>query len=200
MLLWESIRAQTQEKGQAVRLPGDNRCTVITRRGTRCKGRAYNGGRCCYFHDPAVDRTALRSRVPGRTAYHMDGIASRLTTRRGITQALERLYNDTEMGIVPAEVGLSLFGMLDRMLQMYYESRPKRNPTKRDRSRAAKLLRQLAKRYIHEQGQARQVVPKARAVREAGSAVAANAVAVGVPASPTPVAMRVKAEPAVRAR
>jgi hypothetical protein len=161
MLLWESFCGRGR-RNTWVRLPGDTRCAAVTKKGTRCKGRIHTGSEYCYFHDPDVERPARRA-ASKRRAYHVDGVSSRLTTRRGITQALERLVHDTQMGIVPPDVGRALFEMLERMLHLYYETRPRRNPRQTDRSRAARLLRRLAKTYVKAERGKRQVIPRAPA-------------------------------------
>ena len=158
MLLWDSFCGRGR-RNKWVRLPGDTRCAAVTKKGTRCKGRIHTGSEYCYFHDPDVERPARRG-GSRRRAYHVDGVSSRLTTRRGITQALERLYHDTQMGIVPPDVGRALFEMLERMLHLYYETRPRRNPQRTDRSQAARLLRRLARTYVEAARGKRQVIPR----------------------------------------
>jgi len=153
MLLWETILS-TRHTGKAVRLPGDKRCAGITKAGTRCKGRSRNGSQYCIFHDPSID-LAARRRAAGnkpkakrRTQYHLDGVASRLTTRQGITAALDRLYNDTRAGLVAPETGQVLFNALERLLEAYNKTRAAKTSSGQDRSRAARLCRKLAKNYI----------------------------------------------------
>ena len=153
MLLWETI-VSTRHAGQPVRLPGDKRCAANTKAGTRCKGRSRNGSQYCIFHDPSIDLAARRRaadnkpKTKKRTQYHLDGVASRLTTRQGITAALDRLYNDTRAGLVTPETGQVLFNALERLLEAYYKSRAAKTSSRQDRSRAARLCRKLAKTYI----------------------------------------------------
>ena len=153
MLLWETILS-TRHAGKPVRLPGDKRCAGMTKAGTRCKGRSRNGSQFCIFHDPSID-LAARRRAAGhkpktkkRTQYHLDGVASRLTTRQGITAALDRLYNDTRAGLVAPETGQVLFNALERLLEAYNKTRATKTGSGQDRSRAARLCRKLAKSYI----------------------------------------------------
>ena len=153
MLLWETILS-TRYAGRPVRLPGDNRCAALTKTGRRCKGRTRNGSQYCIFHDPSLDLGArrraarTRPRARKRTQYHMNGVASRLTTRRGINAALDRLYNDTRAGLIPPEAGQVLFNMLERLWDAYSKNRAAGTASGEDRSRAARLCRKLAKNYI----------------------------------------------------
>ena len=186
MLLWESFCGRGR-RNKWVRLPADTRCAAVTKKGTRCKGRIHTGGEYCYFHDPDVERPARRG-GSRRRAYHVDGVSSRLTTRRGITQALERLYHDTQMGIVPPDVGRALFEMLERMLHLYHETRPRRNPQRTDRSQAARLLRRLARTYVQAERGKRQVVPRVPASARSAAAPATGPQKVEQVRAPDPAA------------
>ena len=153
MLLWETI-LNTRRRGRPVRIPGITRCAAITKSGRRCRGRALPDSPYCVFHDPEVGLASRRRAVPrkargeARTRYHLPGVASRLTTRRGITEALDKLYNDTREGSISPATGQVLFNILERLLAAYEKSRRKRNPHGPDRSRAAVLCRKLARKYI----------------------------------------------------
>jgi hypothetical protein len=153
MLLWERI-LYTRHNGQSVRLPGVTRCAATTKAGRRCRGKARPDSPYCVFHDPELDLSSRRRsnahkpRLVRPTRYHLPGVASRLTTRKGITAALDKLYNDTRDGQISPQAGQALFGMLERLLAAYNKSRPKRTPHRQDRSRAATLCRKLARQYI----------------------------------------------------
>ncbi len=150
MLLWETMLRSCGHQNR-VRLPGDLRCTATKKSGLRCKGRVIRNGELCAFHDPAARAArAARAQQPRpqrKTQYHLDGIPSRLTTRKGITLALDRLYNDTRTGLISPESGQVLFTMLERLMDVHLETRRRQNG-RLDRSRAAKLRRRLAKTYI----------------------------------------------------
>ncbi len=147
MLLWETLRRSCGQQSR-IRLPGDLRCTAIKKSGLRCKGRVIRESELCAFHDPDA-RVARdqRPRPQRKTQYHLDGIPSRLTTRKGITLALDRLYNDTRTGLISPDAGQALFTMLERLMDAHLETRRRQNG-RLDRSRAAKLRRRLAKTYI----------------------------------------------------
>jgi hypothetical protein len=170
MLFWEKILS-TRNNGKPVRLPGVTRCAAVTKAGRRCRGKVRPDSPYCVFHDPQIDLSSRRranSRKPRLvrpTRYHLPGVASRLTTRKGITAALDRLYNDTREGQISPQTGLVLFGMLEHLLAAYNKSRPKRTPHQRDRSRAAALCRRLARQYIS-------VAEKERAARRDGAQAA----------------------------
>jgi hypothetical protein len=153
MLLWESIQSALRQ-GKPLHLPRNKRCAARTKAGTRCRGRTRRNKPWCIFHDPSVD-LAERRRASGRggaanrrTRYHLDGVAARITTRRGITEALDRLYNDTRAGLIAPETGLVLFQMLERLWGTFKTSGSRRIASGKDHSQAARLRRKLARRYI----------------------------------------------------
>lgn len=159
MLLWETL-SEIQKGASTLRLPGDLRCAALKKSGLRCKGRVLRNGEFCAFHDPqAQEARRGKRRSPARQSqYHLDGIPSRLTTRRGVTLALDRLYNDTRTGLIQAEAGQVLFGMLERMLDGHVPNHRK-SSGRPDRSRAAVLRRRLARIYISTDRKYRGAMP-----------------------------------------
>lgn len=133
-LLWESLRAEPAEKspptmrpanraGGNVRLPFDRRCAALTRSGKRCKGRIRNEGEFCPFHDPALAEQRKRQLAQARVARqrnslaHLpDGYLRKLTDRRAVGQAMDRLYREVRLGRVTVEMGNVLFGILARLM------------------------------------------------------------------------------------
>lgn len=155
MLLWESLHIPGRD-GKRPRIPGDKRCVALTKSGRRCRGRAQGEGGVCVFHDPALEvqakLQAARVRRPTnkKTRYHLDGVPSRLTTQRGVTQALDRLYNDTRLGLISPEAGKVLFDILERLLATHVPAQRRAHSASRGRSRLLQLRRKLARTYISE--------------------------------------------------
>ena len=132
MLFWEvvasprtKIKISTKRESTVAlrpkRLPFDTRCTAITKSGRRCRGRIYGEGMLCIFHDPAFvakrrQRLASGGRRRRRLAHLPDGYLRKLTNRRTVGQAMDRLYREVRLGIITPEMGRVLFNVLNRML------------------------------------------------------------------------------------
>ena len=163
MLLWEHLAQangtthQTQDAPSAVvhqtkRLPFDLRCAALTRTGKRCRGRVLRGKDWCVFHDPetAVKRqvSARRSQARGRSrlARLPDGYLRKITNRRSVGQAMDRLYREIRLGIITPEMGRVLFDVLTRILDSGLADgsamprSPERSKAARVRPRISELL------------------------------------------------------------
>jgi hypothetical protein len=134
MLLWETLRKPLKNRtngsngNNAVklyvpRLPFDTRCPAVTKSGRRCRGKINQGRQWCIFHDPelaAKRRRALaEARQPNRhrrLSHLPDGYLRKLTDRRSIGQAMDRLYREIRLEIITPEMGNVLFGVLTRTL------------------------------------------------------------------------------------
>lgn len=133
MLFWEvvassrpKIKVSTKQRrsvaSQSKRLPFDKRCTAITKSGRRCRGRIYGDGMLCIFHDPAFAAkrrqrlVASAGRRRRRLTHIPDGYLRKLTNRRTVGQAMDRLYREVRLGIITPEMGRVLFNVLNRML------------------------------------------------------------------------------------
>jgi len=134
MLLWEALRKPVKNrtngsngnntvKLHVPRLPFDTRCPAVTKSGRRCRGKIHPGRQWCIFHDPelaAKRRRALadaRTRKRRRRLSHLpDGYLRKLTDRRSIGQAMDRLYREIRLEIITPEMGNVLFGVLTRTL------------------------------------------------------------------------------------
>ena len=131
MLFWEWLsvdggRSQPAVLGKVTagmkRLPFDRQCSAITKVGRRCKGRIREGSEFCSFHDPAITREQRRRNGAkgGRVSRHLatlpGGYLSKLTTRRAIGEAMDRLYREVRLGLVTPEMGNVLFSVLTRLL------------------------------------------------------------------------------------
>jgi len=133
MLLWESLspvqRGSNSPEpvgGQHVlrsrRLPYDRQCAAATKSGRRCRGRIREGSDYCAFHDPALseERKRLIAAKGGRSRRRLthipDGYLRKLTTRRAVGTAMDRLYREIRLGVVTPEMGKVLFEILTRLL------------------------------------------------------------------------------------
>jgi hypothetical protein len=131
MLLWEKLSARTERAptgqtgtapGQIERLPYETRCAAMTKSGRRCRGKILGESDYCPFHDPAVveRRLAKRSspadRARRRLSHLPDGYLRKLTSRKAVGQAMDRLYREITLGIITLEMGTVLFGILTRLL------------------------------------------------------------------------------------
>ena len=133
MLLWEFLTvpienqtAQADQKSTIAprlrRLPYDTRCSAITKSGRRCRGRILNGSDLCIFHDPVLaakrqQRLAANRRRGNRRLTHLpDGYLRKLSNRRSVGNAMDRLYREVRLGIITPEMGNVLFGILARIL------------------------------------------------------------------------------------
>ena len=132
MLLWEHLSALLNATSAAskdgdgvclrsVRLPYDKRCTAVTKAGTRCRGRIKPGSEFCFFHDPALTterrrQMAAKGTRKRRLAHLPDGYLRKLSNRRALADAMDRLYREIRLGRVTLEMGEVLFRILTRLL------------------------------------------------------------------------------------
>jgi len=158
MLLWEHLSRILPIGGkrsdyadspllQSTRLPFDTRCAVITKSGKRCKGRIHKGSEFCALHDPEV---AAKRRLAGSKPRREnplsklpDGYLRRLSTRASVGLAMDRLYREVRLGLVTAEMGGVLFGILTRLMDSGLLDKG-RLPKSTNRSRADRLRPKLA--------------------------------------------------------
>ena len=159
MLFWEWLSVEPSGSRAAVpgtateglkRLPFDHRCSAITKAGRRCKGRICQGGDFCAFHDPAITREQRRRNGAkgGRVSRHLatlpGGYLSKLTTRRAIGDAMDRLYREVRSGLVTPEMGNVLFSVLTRLLDAGLWRDGKIPVRPNGRSRAERIRPKLA--------------------------------------------------------
>ena len=133
MLLWEALcetpadkikKAATDPSAplRVQRLPYETRCSAVTKSGRRCRGTARPGSETCVFHDPEVAEKRRRrlatanTRNRNRLARLPDGYLRKLTTRRTVGEAMDRLYREIRLGKVTPEMGKVLFDVLTRLL------------------------------------------------------------------------------------
>jgi hypothetical protein len=133
MLLWETLYVRPEKRqrdgngngttnSRTRRLPFDRRCSALTKSGKRCRGRIREGTEFCPFHDPAVSRERRRQiaskggRRRRRLAHLPDGYLRRLTSRRAVGDAMDRLYREVRLGVITPEMGTVLFRVLTRIL------------------------------------------------------------------------------------
>jgi hypothetical protein len=127
------------------RLPFDRQCAAITRSGRRCRGKIRQGSDFCPFHDPRVTaehrrRVASEGGKRSRRLRHLpDGYLRKLTSRRAVGEAMDRLYREVRLEILTPEMGTVLFNILERILDsgLVDEGAGKGRPS--GRSRADKL-------------------------------------------------------------
>ncbi len=104
------------------RLPYEKRCAALTKSGRRCRGRIREGSDWCLFHDPAIAaKRRLQSpssakRRLRRLSHLPDGYLRKLSNRRAVGEAMDRLYREVRLGVVSAEMGNVLFAILTRIL------------------------------------------------------------------------------------
>jgi len=133
MLLWElltvPVGGDARESSrspaptaQAVRLPYDRRCSAVTRSGRRCRGRIVREGEWCFCHDPDLMEKRRRRVTEGaRRRYHRlthlpDGYLRKLTSRRAVGEAMDRLYREVRLGVITPEMGRVMYTILNRVL------------------------------------------------------------------------------------
>ncbi len=133
MLMWERLTSTTMvDDGSgsgtvtiaavSQRLPYDKRCSAITKTGRRCKGTIREGTDFCPFHDPSVSaETRRRDAAKGGRSRHRlshlpDGYLRKLTSRRAVGQAMDRLYRESRLGMVTPEMATVLFRILTRIM------------------------------------------------------------------------------------
>ena len=133
MLLWEVLAAKRQAKIKAEpvsaeperhsqRLPFDTRCSAMTKSGKRCQGRILKGREFCFCHDPecVAKRQARRmseAELKRRRLMHLPGgYLRKLSNRRTIGNAMDRIYREVRLGEITPEMGRVLFLILTRIL------------------------------------------------------------------------------------
>lgn len=160
MLLWEFLTApienetaQSDAKSTIAprrrRLPYETRCSAITKAGRRCRGRIHKGSELCIFHDPVVaakrqQRLAAKHRPGNRRLTHLpDGYLRKLSNRRSVGNAMDRLYREVRLGIITPEMGNVMFGILARMIDSNLISDAPA-PGSVDRSKAGRIRPKLS--------------------------------------------------------
>ena len=166
MLLWEHLGIPDRTPAssgdastvvpQLKRLPFDRRCMAVTRSGHRCRGRVLPEREHCVCHDPesiAKRRaSAARSRQRSRLNRLPDGYLRKISNRRSVGQAMDRLYREIRLGIITPEMGRVLFDVLTRLLDsgladMDVAPRaPGRSKASRLRPKVAELLTRAERR------------------------------------------------------
>ncbi len=133
MLLWEALATYTEPRSNetdghdpvehaTTRLPHDRRCAATTKAGHRCRARILAGKEHCTFHNPDItaERRRQHSARGGRARHRLDrmpdGYLRKLSDRRSIGTAMDRLYREVRLGIVTPEMGGVLSGILTRLL------------------------------------------------------------------------------------
>jgi len=134
MLFWESLNPRRRAVPQPVvprpatvlrsaRLPFDKRCGAITKHGKRCRGKIRPGTDFCPFHNPDMSddqrrqNAAKGGRSKRRLAHIPGGYLARLTDRRSVGHAMDRLYREIRVGLLTPEMGKVLFDVLCRLLE-----------------------------------------------------------------------------------
>lgn len=158
MLFWELLRASKTGNGlvestepgaslESVRLPFDTRCSMITKRGRRCRGHVRKGADWCTLHDPAVmAKRRQRQSSPRRrnTLAHLpDGYLRKLTSTATVGNAMDRLYREVRLGVVTPEMGSVLFGILTRLMDSGLLDVGKTPPHSLERTKAARIRPKL---------------------------------------------------------
>ena len=133
MLLWEALAkpvksdeagapAASQKLLRTHRLPYDTRCAAITKTGKRCKGRIRQGTDFCPFHDPRLSAQRRRENAAKgghrrrRLSHIPGGYLRKLSSRRAVGEAMNRLYRELRLGLVTTEMAGVLFAILTRLL------------------------------------------------------------------------------------
>ena len=133
MLLWEVLAARRNAKAvsepvsveperHTQRLPFDTRCSATTKSGKRCQGRILKDREFCFCHDPecVAKRQARRlseAELKRRRLMHLPGgYLRKLSNRRTIGNALDRIYREVRLGEITPEMGRVLFLILTRIL------------------------------------------------------------------------------------
>ncbi len=159
MLLWEALTVPRDAEGDGSakdaailcpkRLPYDRRCATITKSGKRCRGRIRSGGEYCPLHDPARSTLRVRraltpvDRARRRLSHLPDGYLRKLSNRRAVGAAMDRLYRELRLGLVTTEMGGVLFGILTRLLDSGLVDAGKVAAPSRGRSRSERLRPKL---------------------------------------------------------
>ena len=186
MLMWERLTSSVplddnssvrcaQVTTVTHRLPYDKRCAATTKAGRRCKGRIRQGTEFCHFHDPSVSSETRRlDAAKGGKRHHRlshlpDGYLRKLTSRRGVGQAMDRLYRELRLGIVTPEMATVLFSILTRFLDSGLCDGGETSPRTRNRCKADRLRPKLSDLLTRTERQAWR-----KAVRNAPAAFLRN--------------------------
>ncbi|MCP4594328.1 MAG: hypothetical protein GY842_26665 [bacterium] len=165
-LLWEALCAPQEspaptdtstppEPRRVPHMPFSLRCTALTKAGRRCRGRARKGTGFCPFHDPelSAERRQQIAASGGRRHHRLarlpDGYLRKLTSRRAVGDAMDRLYREIRLSKITPEMGAVLFGILTRVLDSGLADNGAIRPAGARRSKADKLrpkLRELLTR------------------------------------------------------
>lgn len=160
MLLWEALatkpdeerlqaRPQTPAPCHTQRLPFDKRCIASTKSGHRCKGKIYRDTEWCIFHHPELAAKRQATLAQKRANKERNSVEKmpvqylrKLSDRRSVGQAMDRLYRDLLGGRATPEMGRVLFGILERLLDSGLADL-KTVPKAPQRSKAAKMRPKL---------------------------------------------------------
>ncbi|MCO6438865.1 MAG: hypothetical protein J5J06_17365 [Phycisphaerae bacterium] len=186
-LLWESLqtesgveRAETPRPGTpptaTCRLPYDRRCLAKTRSGRRCRGTIREGSDFCIFHDPELAEVRRQRQLAAKAARKRndisnlpDGYLRKLSSRRAVGQAMDRLYREIRLERMTVEMGKVLFDILTRLMDagLCEDGKEpqswKRTKAKRMRPRLAELLTDAEKAAWRRAINAAQAAPARRA-------------------------------------
>jgi hypothetical protein len=94
----------------------------MTKSGRRCRGRIREGSDYCPFHDPAISPERRREiaakggKTRHRLSHLQDGYLRKLTSRRAVGEAMDRLYREVRLEILTPEMGAVLFNILVSIL------------------------------------------------------------------------------------
>ena len=132
MLLWEVLAVVAGLEPKKVetrtvalhsrRLPFDTRCAALTKCGDRCKGKVLKESHWCLFHDPVIAEKRKRALASGagrarnRLRRLPDGYLRKLSNRRAVGNAMDRLYREVRLGLVTPGMGEILFNILGRLM------------------------------------------------------------------------------------
>ena len=156
MLLWETLNVcptdASDKEGdegdlprRTQRLPFDKRCAALTKTGRRCRGRIREGLEFCAFHDPAVtaERRRRNAAKGGRSRHRLshlpDGYLRKLTNRAAVGNAMDRLYREIRLGVIPPAMGRIMFEILTRLLDSGLLADHSTRPGASRRSKADRL-------------------------------------------------------------
>ncbi len=159
MLLWEMISPLSGTNGQHAvkavvptkcRLPFDKRCVAATKTGRRCKAKIHGESEFCYFHDPEMAQARqlqlAKARKSRRTKLMQlpGGYLRKLTSRRAVGQAMDRLYRDILYATITPEMGRVLFDILCRFMESDIPAFDNENSNSWHRTKAHRLRPKLS--------------------------------------------------------
>ena len=170
-LLWETLIAELPDQnniqpssgnraGGVRRLPYDRRCVAITKAGRRCRGRIRQGSEFCPFHDPELTAERRRrnaakgGRCHHRLSHLPDGYLRKLTSKRAVGEAMDRLYREVRLGTVTPQMGRVLFGILTRLLDSGFCDRGEESVRSSRKSKAERIRPALSDLLTREERRA----------------------------------------------